>query len=147
MSRVALLLLTSLLGCKKLESSGAACGFAEDGGVLDVSQRADGLYALRDDRVDPTPLVTFDRMTRTGEGLEPYSGKRWIGIRLGDPDAQRVRDFTSEKEPKKKMAVVAGGTVASIHKVKEPVTSPAMKISCCEPRACERWSAILDRPK
>ncbi len=55
-------MLLALGACKKIEASGAVCGYGDDGAPLDLRGRADGLYAVRDDQVAPSPLVTFDRV-------------------------------------------------------------------------------------
>lgn len=134
---------TAFAECRKIESSGVVCGYAEDGRAIDVSGRIDGVYAVREDKLAPTPIVTFDRMTKTGEGIDPSSGKRWIGVHFGDDEARAVRDFTAETGGKKQMAVVAGGEIASIHKVKQAVTGSDVQVSCCNPQACDRWNAGL----
>ena len=143
----ALLAMLALGACKKIESSGTMCGFAEDGGAIDAKGRPDGVYGVRDDQLGAAPLVTFDTMKKTGEGLDPSSGKRWIGVHLGDAEARAVRDFTSDPNGKKQMAIVSGGEIASIHKVKQAVTGTDVQVSCCNPIACDRWNTTLTTPK
>ena len=130
--------------CTKIESTGAVCGYAEDGGAIDARGRPDGVYSVRDDHLDAAPIVTFDRMKRTGEGLDPANGKRWIGVHLDDSDARAVSAFTAETG-KKQIAVVAGGEIASIHTVKQVVTGTDIQVRCCNAIACERWNATLAR--
>jgi hypothetical protein len=139
--------LLTLSACRKIESSGVVCGYAEDGKAIDTRGRTDGVYAVRDDQLAPAPLVTFDRMTKTGEGLEPGSGKRWFAIHLGEAESRALRDFSSEPGERKQLAVVAGGEIASIHKVKQAITGSDARVSCCNAQACDRWSASLTGAK
>lgn len=149
------MLTLALGGCKKADpspsgassSSGASCGLGEDGGALDVAGRRDGVYGVRADRVDDAPLVHFEQTVKLGAGVDAASGKRWIRMRLAADDARSVRDFTAAPAPDKKIAVVAGGELASVHKIRQAITSEEVQLSCCNPRACDRWEAALARPK
>jgi len=110
--------------------------------VLDVSGRADGLYGVVDDRVAVAPMAHFERMVRTGSGVDARSGKRWIGVRLADDEARALRGFSATPEGRG-MAVVVGGQLASTHKIRQTIESAELQVSCCDPRACDRWEALL----
>ncbi len=145
--QVAALLLV-LLGCHRAEPTASTCALAADGGVLDVSGRADGLYGVVEDRVAATPLAHLDRMVRTGSGVDAQSGKRWVGVRLPDDEARALKDFTATPDGRG-MAVVVSGQIASRHKIRQSLESAEMQVSCCDPRACDRWEALLaaNRPR
>lgn len=138
----------SLPTCHRSDTSGAAasesCAITDDGGVLDVGKRTDGIYGVVDDRLGDEPLSRFDRLAKTGEGIDTQSGKRWIRIRLAHEETEALRRFT-ETPTNKRMAVVIGREIASTHKVKAAITSDELQVSCCNPRACDRWNAILDQ--
>jgi preprotein translocase subunit SecD len=132
-----------LLGCRRAEpESSTTCARTDDGGVLDVSGRPDGLYGVVDDRVGATPMAHFDRMVRTGSGVDARSGKRWVGVHLADDEARALMDFTATPEGRG-MAVVVEGEVASKHKIRQRIESADVQVSCCNPSACDRWETLL----
>ena len=135
-------LLLVLLGCHRAEPSASTCALTADGGMLDVSGRADGLYGIVDDAVAATPIAHFERMVRTGAGVDPQCGKRWVGVRLAEEEARALKDFTATPEGRG-MAVVVSGQVASRHKIRQSIESAELQVSCCDPKACDRWEALL----
>jgi preprotein translocase subunit SecD len=132
-----------LLDCHRGEqASTTTCALGDDGGTLDVSGRADGLYGIVDDRAGAAPIARVDQMVRTGSGVEAQSGKRWIGVHLADEQARALVEFTANPQGRG-IAVVVGGQVACRHKVRQAITSGDVQVSCCDPRACDRWEALL----
>jgi preprotein translocase subunit SecD len=113
-----------------------------DARVPDVAGRSDGLYGVVDDRAGERPLARFDRMTRLSEGVDAESGKRWIRVHLADDEAHALEEFTAAPQGKS-IAVVAGGEVACLHKIRTSLTSGDLQVSCCNPRACDRWVQLL----
>ena len=144
LKRLVLALALMVAGCKQETppAPGESCSLNDDGRVVDVAGRPDGIYGLTSDVVPNAPLASVASVKKTGEGVEPSSHKRWIGLHLSDEGARAIKDFT--KDPAgKRMAVIAGGKLASVHKVREPIVSADMQVSCCDPTACDRWSALL----
>jgi hypothetical protein len=113
-----------------------------DGRVLDVSGRADGVYAVRGERVDREPLVSFSSMTLSETGVDAESGKRWLQVHIADAEGEALQRFTSETDDIA-IAVVIDGGLASTHKIRAALTSNDVQMSCCNPAACERWLAML----
>lgn len=116
-----------------------SCGLNDDGAPFDVSRRDDGVYAVRGDRVARAPLTTLERTVRTGEGVDSLTGRRWVRVRLDEHDAEVMEAFEREPTERKRIAVVVGGELASLHKVHETIDSTELEMSCCNPHACERW--------
>jgi preprotein translocase subunit SecD len=138
-----LALALALVGCHR-DTAGDTCSI-DDAGALDIAGRADGFYGVVGQQVQPAPLARFERVQRTAAGVEASSGKRWIGLRLGPEDAQALRQFTADPEGKS-IAVIAGGEVASRHKVRVPLQTADVQVSCCNPRACERLQFLVPGP-
>jgi preprotein translocase subunit SecD len=134
-----------LVGCHRADPTPpSACALTDDGGLLDVSGRVDGLYGVVDDRAGATPIAHFDRMVRTGGGVDAQNGKRWIGVLLANDEGRALQEFTAAPQGRG-MAVVVDGEVASLHKIRQPLQSSALQVSCCDPRACDRWETLLAR--
>lgn len=131
-----------LLGCHhQSEASSSTCGLNDDGGVLNVSNRVDGLYGVVNDRVGATPMARFEHMARTGSGVGP-DGKKWVGLHLEGDEARAVREFTASPQGRGLVGVVGGALVVR-HKIRVPITSADAQVSCCNPVYCDRWMALL----
>lgn len=139
---LALALGVTLAACGSKEEP-AACTI-DDGPPLDASGRADGIYGVLDGKLAPAPIAPFEAMSLTGTGADAESGKRWVGVHLRDAEAKALRDFMSGPKPRG-IAVVVAGKVASAHKVREALTGSDAQVSCCDPKACDRWLEILGR--
>ncbi len=135
------MLTLALVGCHRDASVGDTCSI-DDAGALDIAGRSDGFYGVVGQQVQPAPLARFEHVQRTGTGVEASSGKRWIGLRLGPEDAQALRQFTADPAGKS-IAVITGGEVASRHKVRVPLQTADVQVSCCNPRACERLQGLV----
>jgi hypothetical protein len=114
------------------------------GRPLDVRGRIDGLYGVFGEQVGELPLFGFDGITLVSEGVDAKSGKRWLRFRLGAAEARRLQDFTRSPSTRG-VTVVVGGEAACSHKIREPVQSDLLQLSCCNPRACDRRALVLDR--
>ncbi len=139
-----LVLVLAPTACHRDAPAGDTCSI-DDAGALDIAGRSDGFYGVVGQQVQPAPLARFERVQRTGTGVEASSGKRWIGLRLGPQDAQTLREFTADPAGKS-IAVIAGGEVASRHKVRVPLQTADVQVSCCNPRACERLQSLIPGP-
>lgn len=140
------LLTTCLLGvvlasCDTAPAPSAACTLP-DGRVLDVAGRLDGIYGVEADVVGAAPLAHFDRSVRLEDGVDAESGKRWVKLRLAEGEADAFRAFTTQSSGRS-IAVVVDGEVACQHKVRAAITSDEIQVSCCNPRACEKWQALV----
>jgi len=131
------------MGCRPKATS-STCNVPERV-ALDAAGRADGIYSVIGDALEAAPVVRFQQLTLMTEGVDVESGKRWLRMRTAEPDASRMADFTSKPEGRS-VAVVVGGVVACHHKIRTPITSPDIQLSCCNPAACDRWLAQL-RPR
>ena len=131
----------SVAGCRSNQGASASC-VLPDGRALDVTGRGDGVYGVVDERVGDEPLAHFEHTVRSSEGVDPDSGKRWVRIRLADDEARALSEFTATPS-RRSIAVVVAGEVASQHKIRQPVTSPELQVSCYNPHACERWRALV----
>ena len=141
LAAVAGLVLLGGCGASRPAATGAAFCTADGAPTPDVAGRADGVYGVVDGRAGPQPLARFDRIVRTGEGVDPQSGKPWLRFRLGEDEARAIEEFTRVPAGRA-IAVVVGGQVASLHKVKVPIRTRDLQLSCCNPRACDRWKAL-----
>jgi preprotein translocase subunit SecD len=139
-----LALTLALTACHRDAPTGDTCSI-DDAGALDIAGRSDGFYGVVGQQVQPSPLARFEHVQRTGTGVEASSGKRWIGLRLGPEDAQALRQFTADPAGKS-IAVIAGGEVASRHKVRVPLETADVQVSCCNPRACDRLQILVPGP-
>jgi hypothetical protein len=134
-----------LLGCHHGDASPPVCGLNDDGGALDVAGRVDGLYGVVDGHLAAAPIAHFERMARTGSGIGAQDGKKWVGVHLASDEARAVQEFTASPQGRGFVGVV-GGAVVLRHKVRTPITSANAQVSCCNPRYCERWEALLADP-
>jgi hypothetical protein len=155
LSRLTLLLLVLTLvpgplGCR--EQPGTAGAAADPGGgascsvapavALAVAGRADGIYGVENLIVRPEPLVRFEEVTLTGSGVEATSHKPWLHLRLAERGARAMALFTAAPAGRS-IAVVVQGEVAAHHKIRQPITTSELQVSCCNPKGCERWKKRL----
>ncbi|MEO7112067.1 MAG: hypothetical protein ABI183_16610 [Polyangiaceae bacterium] len=110
--------------------------------MLDAAGRTDGFYGVHGEQVDQQPLAHFEQMKLVSEGVDQESGKRWLQIRMTDAEASNVEKFTATPADRS-LAVIVGGEVACRHKIRQAVTSSELQLSCCNPKACDRWRALL----
>jgi hypothetical protein len=104
-----------------------------------VGDRADGIYGVIGDKVGDAPLVRFADMTRTAKGVDEESGKPWFQFHLSGDAPRALHEFSAAPEGRSILVVVAG-RVAAMHKIRVPLEGDGIQVSCCDPRACERWT-------
>jgi preprotein translocase subunit SecD len=127
------------LGCTRPAPTvepGSSC-VLDDGKVLDVTGRADGIYGVRGEQVDAEALVPWKELTLEESGVDASNGKPWLHLTVSDHGAKRLAEFTSTQKDRS-IATVFGGALVSHHKIRAALTGPKLQISCCDPRACER---------
>ena len=130
----------ALVACHNTSTS-ATCT-ADNGPTLDVTGRSDGIYGVVDDHVDNEPLVPASLMRLTETGVDSQSSKQWLRVAVPEETARPMLDFT-QSPTGKSIAVVLNGELASRHKIRQPLTSGSIQVNCCDPKACERWKALL----
>ena len=139
---VVVLVATTLSACRKPEEPhGGACTL-DNGVALDVTGRDNGIFGVRDGEVDGAPLARLDRTTLQSEGVDAANGKRWLRLKLAEDDAKRLEEFTSGPTGRS-IAVVAAGQVVSHHKIRQPLRSAELQVSCCDSRACGRLHGVF----
>lgn len=142
--KLGLALTLVLCACHRDAPPGDACTI-DDAGALDIAGRSDGFYGVVGQQVQPTPIARFDHVQRTSSGVEASSGKRWIGLRLAPEDALSLQRFSADPAGKS-IAILAGGEVASRHKIRVPLQTADVQVSCCNPRACDRLQTLVPGP-
>jgi hypothetical protein len=139
----ATLALAALAGCHRPAPS-STCS-VPSAVSLAIENRADGVFGVDGERVGGAPLVKFDAMVRTSEGIDAESGKQWLRFHLRDGAARALHDFTASPEGRS-IVVVVGGQAAAHHKIRQPVEGPDFQVSCCNQAACDRWMRRVSGP-
>ena len=135
--------LMSLSGCRTAPVAPSTCDLPEKL-ALDVRGRADGVYGVVGEEIAAAPLVHFDRLRITEEGIDSSSGKRWLRLHVDEPDATKLEEFSSPSDDHS-IAVVIASDVAAHHKLRTRIESGAIQLSCCNPLACDAWRAAIPR--
>jgi hypothetical protein len=104
-----------------------------------VGDRADGIYGVIGDAVGDAPLLRFTDMIRTEHGVDAESKKPWFQFRLSGDAPRALREFSATPSGRS-ILVIVGGRVAARHKIRQPLDGDGIQVSCCDPRACERWT-------
>jgi hypothetical protein len=139
---VAIVLALVISGCRRAETSTASSCALPERVALAVAGRADGVYGVIGDRVGEVPLSRFDQMVRLDDGVDRDSGKPWIRVRLQPEGSRALQAFTARPDGRS-IVVVVGGSAASQHKIRKPLTADDQQVSCCNPTACARWKALV----
>ena len=140
---IVLVAVISLAGCRTASVAPPTCDLPEKL-ARDVRGRADGIYGVVGEEIAAAPLVHFDRLSITEEGIDATSGKRWLRLHVDEPDATKLREFSSPSDGHS-IAVVIKNDVAAHHKLRTSIESGAIQLSCCNPLACDAWRAAIAR--
>jgi preprotein translocase subunit SecD len=114
----------------------------EDAQAPSAQGLADGLYGVVGSALLREPLATIGQLALVATGKDEASNKPWIQVSL--QSAEKLQSFTLAPEGQS-VAIVLGERVASMHKVRTPLSGGTFQISCCDPEACERWKQVLGK--
>jgi hypothetical protein len=84
--------------------------------------------------LDSPPVVELDG-----------SGNPQIHLDFGEEAAGSLEKLTSGSAPSgSRVAVIVGGEVVTVHKVRTAITDGRLQVACCDPAACERLLDVLE---
>jgi hypothetical protein len=129
------------VGCQDRAPVAATCSVSPSV-ALSVAGRADGIYGVIEETVGERPLIRFEELALRSSGIDAASKKHWLRLHVGDAAAGALAEFTAVRDARS-IVVVVGAEVAAHHKIRQSITGNDFQVSCCNPRACERWTKRL----
>lgn len=91
---------------------------------------------------DPDVPILLDGPPRSVKGDD---GRTLVRLSFTQEAGRRLERFTTEHHGRERVAVIIGGKVITVHKIRTTIDGGQLQVACCSPGACEHlFSSLRD---